>query len=81
MPISADQSKLLAQMHAVCHDRIANLQLFDSAALGGSVYLRNARLGTMSGIRDLQIPEDWTVKYSRDTRVICDMYEAGYQVS
>lgn len=59
----------------------AYLQLFDSAALGGSVYLRNARLGAMSGIRDLEIPEDWTVKYSRDTRVICDMYEAGYHVS
>ena len=58
----------------------AYIDLFDHAALGGSVYLRNAWIGAMSGYRDLRIPGSWEPRFERDARATCDMVEAGFRV-
>jgi hypothetical protein len=58
----------------------AYLGIFDQAALGGSVYLRNNWAGVQSSYTELAVPEGWERVFLRNARASCDYYEAGLRV-
>jgi putative sugar O-methyltransferase len=59
------------------------LELIHKPALGGHVYLRNARVGAVNNnrVEEYLIPRGWAEKFHRDAAYCAGFYEAGYSVA